>query len=1061
MITRKILDKAITQAVSMLKTPEPSSRGSQPPEPPDDRSRLAQALLRGMAVRGWVNPIRLVPAQTPEALRGAVLNQLADAVETAFSSRPGEWFLGAGIRRRILADSEAWLDEALNGGDGKDAEDPYFTALRVLRGLEAPSLVERPLEEFQALSAVSGWLPRGRLPVWDVVHAEVGVRTAERRRDLEWRQLDGANIVGRDEAVSTVLRWMSNPPSGRQGVTSVLYLHGIGGSGKSTVLAVAERKARSMAVPPTIVHLDFDQPDINPGDPISLDLAFLRQLPVTDAERGRRRDGLFEELEKLRSDSIAQLRRTAGLATRRYMSIQSSKETMSSEALESTSDTIEFGRLSLLQGCLAESGSGLLPGGRPLVLLADTLEVLMVQGAVSIDDFLRWLTSLVEATGVRDLRLLVAGRDAPDPESSPADIVTRLCKNDLPRPELVSLPELAEGERLVVLKRLVGVGRERLAEAAAQALPGNPLVLRLAAEVLQRAADSTGALQDIYEAGRIDPETASLYIARRFIAHLPDPLTRRYGLAAFILPEIDVSVLRNIVMPVVDGRDDGQVSSITAARGVFEQFKRAAWLVIPNSTRSLVFHRELRRLLLRLIDADDKLHDLRDRIRARAIAWHRQRRRGKDRAFALYHQLMASPVWPDAGNIRNLHDHLRPFMDDLREEHRSILEFSGLTQRASSDRFASDLIEEHYKKQVKRGQVTEALDFHKSITFDSYRTPPNHILQALADSGQWDTLDPNVDLVLNEIDEAVRRGSRISGATLSRFYWITRLELLTKWKLTPRHQDLACHVLERVSPGVFPGLMAIAEAVCDRILAPPNWLNKEGSNESYTQFYLVRSRLAGETLTWQPHLDAMVVFHRGWPQNFRDFISDKPINPIKDNGNISHILKYMKDEFEFLWQPGLFPIKKYTALLSKCKVPVRVTMSPSMDPAVAAFLFRGQTIEIHRPLRNAILSAVKSSSIDEDAVLFAISETTRSMTVLPMEFNPPRVPSKIHSSNWLGQFINFTDRARLLPVLCKNLQACVNGSSLEAERLRRVAETFLTWDRAISGPAGSHPVPHA
>jgi hypothetical protein len=130
-------------------------------------------------------------------------------------------------------------------------------------------------------------------------------------------------------------------------------------------------------------------------------------------------------------------------------------------------------------------------------------------------------------------------------------------------------------------------------------------------------------------------------------------------------------------------------------------------------------------------------------------------------------------------------------------------------------------------------------------------------------------------------------------------------------------------------------------------------------------------------------------------------------------------------------------------------------------------LLRGRTIEFYRPLRAAIWNALnqerlvtsgrrlrrlESDGPGADQVWDALFDTMARMSILPADLR--RISDRGASLETINQFVNFADRARVLPHFCKAVSR-MTAVTPENWALQRVADSFIRWDRAITCGGGS------
>ena len=243
---------------------------------------LAGDLRTALATRGWVNPRLLLPSNLDQEILGRTLDAVAPDVETSFNRYPGKWYMSVPARRRIIAarDPDVLRAELNEVRDLDDPKDPVRFALRALLENGIVDLEGRTVEELRAIENAADWLG-GREAQVDVagIRDRTAALAAGQQRAAEVARLSGIKLIGRKEPLAKLSEYLSAPYSNGRGL-SVLYIHGVGGTGKSTLLAHVEQRVSSESRGAITVHLDFDRADLDLSRPVTLDLVLLQQLSV-------------------------------------------------------------------------------------------------------------------------------------------------------------------------------------------------------------------------------------------------------------------------------------------------------------------------------------------------------------------------------------------------------------------------------------------------------------------------------------------------------------------------------------------------------------------------------------------------------------------------------------------------------------------------------------------------------------------------------------------------------------------------------------------------------------
>jgi hypothetical protein len=1043
---------------------------------------LASDLRMALAVRSWVNPRELLPSALEEGIRTRTLNAVAPDVETSFVQYPGKWYLAVPVRRRIVAgaDRDALRTELNHTRHAGDPDDPVRRAFRKLLDLEPLDLDHCSVDDLRAIENATDWLGD---------HYQEGARIRDeavalgtrRKRESEIERMTAAKLIGRTDALENLKAFVT-APFRPIALLAATYICGVGGAGKSTVLAHVEKEAMEHSPPLILIHLDFDRTDLDPADPISLDLVLLEQLSVAVPQMAADCRALSEQLGEFRSrlradksDSVSRGRSDIRKAARRRRSFKVTKKAPHSIELESVDVRQSSERDSILYHRLASFGS---QSGRPFVLILDTLEVVFARGASAMGDLAKWLDSLVKIAGATDVRAVLAGRD-PLPEDSSRDIYTRLAQlgHEVRLP--ITLSNLTEDEAIDLLTD-AGVKDESAARAAAKALPGNPLVLRIAAEIFSKSPESLEEVQSAHAAGRIDRLTASRYLAQRFVAHLPDPVARPYAIAAIALPQVTEELIREVILPVMDGAN--AVPDRRKAKRVYEALAAAGWLVVPSlDGKSFTYHTELRALVQKFIEADPDEDSRQRKVRAAAIDWYRNgygpqddgrplRRSAQDRAFILYHRLMlgSTAIHPGEHELTPL---LARFLGDLPEEARKALTEQQGADGAGRLHVAGRPTDAEWKayvegvgqrggqgeKLVKRGRATEALNLYRERPTADKGVPPTFVIQALADGADWGTDEVDAESILKELQAALPGpGKRLSGALLSRVYWLTRYEMLRNPKaLSTRHSELLRTVAKGLRPGsrlmAMPSLIATAEVLAGERMVPSSWVERMTRViAADTRLYLVHALHFKEVFSTRAQLDAVVVTQKTWSARMKKSARDLTVIAPER-------IREVQRQLNSLQKAPYFEVSK---VLRELRMPISIGHD-EVAPASVILLLRGMTIEFHRPLATALAACHKETRARDTKASFqplwrVIGGIQKAMTIRPRELDVLTLQELVASdaAEWFGAFVSYADRSRLLPVLCKRL-ARRAGKTPAQRRLQRVAAAFQAWDKALCNGGSS------
>ncbi len=1021
----------------------------------DASAPTTSTLLRHrLAVRGWVSPRDLLVG-IPESDAASALRIVGQEVELAERKRVGQWFMTLTARKRVFASTDLeslWkASERLHDNDEKD---PVRLALRftIEHGADSgsappdalpPSMETQPDDVLRELSLMRAW--GSAIRGLDGLAAAASAQLRRRGRDREFDALGGMPIFGRDSEQRQIRDFLAESADEQE--VRTLYVSGIGGSGKSTLLLAAEHELRmhGNSLP---VRLDFDSAYLDPLSPEQMDVMFLQALSVEDPAFAPALQKIIIQLQSLaehrmraridaEGESIPS--KPSGARPNWGEGKRAQYATRSSSDAERAGISEQYERMSALRqlDSLREFRQ------RGVALFLDTVENVSRLGADAIDSVLEWLPSLADSLPKRNLRVVLAGRDALGAPSMQA-LASRFQHFglNLKASEEVKLGDLDPGAARNVLEHYGMPTAD--AALASTALPRNPLVLRLAANAYAAAKDDVSVIQQDYRAGRIDRQTASGYLAQRVIQHVPRQPARRYAVAALAMESVTERLLRDIVIPAVDGV---KVADRKLARRVYDGLLRATWLTIEDKPGTLRWHTELRNLALPMIEADPGHGEVNKRVHSAASVWHKTHSTSEPELAKHHHKLAMAEApagrWVDHATSPS------PRADD--ELHRMQLE--GIGGRAGEgDRL------------VAQGRGARALALYRERPTREHGIPPTFVIRALAQTGDWENDDVQGDKVLEELRRHARiRGGNLQRVMAERLYWLTRLEMLRQPELNRAHIELlrdACRGLKfTTSNGALFGLIGTAEALQSAngrlsLIAPESWPPPRANVGHEIRFSLVRS-VFGQISAREPldgwvstSLGAMLTLSEEWVD---DLVGLSRQQKFQIGGGESHLLE-LKAQVAGLRVAPLVEVEQF---VSSCRdVPVRIDL-PRIPPELASGILRGTLVEFHSPLSTLLTAELKLSER-------ALMQFVRTLHVPPgavltlseFDSSDARGVSERNLLPTVTAVIVALDRARVLAEFCRKLvsdpaQLLPFEDSNAVQRLLDLCRRYLDWDRAL------------
>lgn len=562
-------------------------------QPPSDTT--TEYTIRARRFAALSGPFE--PGLLPEVIGGvpveetlAIAADLAEACDTRHGAEAGRWLMRGTVRHHELdalaatgelAEAIAWrrslpLDDA--SGDLLDALTGIgeYGEGAVRAALDQDASRERLERIAVALDRAGPHAPaQGAL---DAVRSALGRLEVRARASATFER----GFFGRAGEVADIEAWLARP-SLRPPVTA-LFVTGLPGIGKSTLVDEAARRATSATPPWVMVRLDFDRAGLDVQDRVGLTMEIARQVSIE----------LGDHAAPLRHARLA----AAGGALSPDPDVKGERrEHIPAE----------------LSGAL---GDAVRAGGRAVLLIVDTMEILRGRGETHPGRLFDCLDELCDR-GLSPLSVIAAGRgDALD--SAPHRLGKRIALEGL---EAAAADELLA--RLEVPTDAFADIRE-LAE-------GNPLVLRLAALAVRDAGPQ--ALDRA--TGR--REVAAAYLYRFLLSRIADPQLRRLARPGLVVRRINADVIGEVLAPKLRL---GRLAPGDAAQ-LFETLSTHHWLVEPDpSAPGWVRHRsDIRSVLLRLLYRESPATAA--QIDRAAAAWFGHRPEPFAPVEAAYHRLQA------------------------------------------------------------------------------------------------------------------------------------------------------------------------------------------------------------------------------------------------------------------------------------------------------------------------------------------------------------------------------------------------------------------------------------
>lgn len=545
----------------------------EPAEPAFD----VEALLTGRAaVVGAFTPQTLVSGLEPNArLSSALQDVLERSVEVIQGDRR-KWVLEPSARSQALAKLGKGALDVLssfkkNMGEHVGGPDQLSNTLESLISGEVLNPEKLETSSLRTLVNAAAWCAPeaggadARLPQW---------RQLLDKRELlnPFERLLGDNFVGREPDIKALRahvdvvapestfegwsRWLSDAL--RFGPRNVLFIHGMGGVGKSTLMAkfIVEHAAAHEERAFPFVYLDFDRASLDPTNAVTLLSETARQVGVQFPE-------LAGDLEAMR------------------LSLQQASE---HSRIEQRSRSSSGGERGGNLGFAAKASyefvyriSNHNIGSRPFLLVLDTFEEVQARGEQAVDAVFSWLGTMAE---LRGLRVVIAGRA---PSTGQSGVKNR------------PLGNLGKTAALSLL------AKEGLAAASAarvyERVGGNPLSLRLAVRLVRAEGDL--ASLDLIESPslfkNLDDVLVQGVLYTRLLKKIADPDVQKLANPGLVLRRITPELIVEVLAPVVGL---GAVNHAEARR-LYDGLKNEVTLVVEDGG-GLVHRRDVREVMLSL-----------------------------------------------------------------------------------------------------------------------------------------------------------------------------------------------------------------------------------------------------------------------------------------------------------------------------------------------------------------------------------------------------------------------------------------------------------------------------
>lgn len=621
---RKLTLEEVEQRFAKLKPPTA-------PVQAEDVEPLRWEFRMAACVLSTFEPTQLQPLHAQEVREGALQHLMADCEAVTTPGGKTRWTLRQGIRQAAIArlGSRSELLRALAVNPPGEPDLLQRMISDWLKGTARP-LEEQGLEELSCTLQVVHWF---RALVPGLPGPEQVQRRLERLRFMApFQYLAGQHFCGRDTELQKLRDYVgvvdvSASEAVRRSLLEAfgafarkpLLVHGPGGMGKSTLLArfILEHSQAEEPIP--FVYLDFDDPALSLDNPATLLVDIARQLSLQRPEMKEMLARFRRLCEGITLGRSLQWRRLT--EEERSPTVEALSTLL--ERLESLEDEAHWPHWQVLTETLSVILATMLRSQSPkrlprVLLVLDTFEELQFRGIGHVEALSLFLVLLQERCP--ELRTVICGR-------APTELL---------RADALPLLELdAEASR--ELLRSSGVEDAETIDALVKQLGGNPLTLKLAADVVKREGSSRGGIEGLktrrlfFFSAREAVIQGQLY--QRILGHIHDPRVRKLAHPGLVVRRITPEIIARVLAGPCELRLEGAAD----AEALFEEFRREVSLVFAAADQSLHHRSDVRRVMLEALKAEKPVQ-VRE-IHEAAVRFYEGHADPLSRAEEIYHRL--------------------------------------------------------------------------------------------------------------------------------------------------------------------------------------------------------------------------------------------------------------------------------------------------------------------------------------------------------------------------------------------------------------------------------------
>ncbi len=591
----------------------------------------------------WVEAAAAHATFDPEQIRPFGKTSQSARVALLLESRQvgARWMLNERLRKAALARLAARgaLKDARDCNPENKNELLDVTFGRLIRRDALAADDFRDPDTLRALLTATAWLDGLVTPLPNAGRLRASLERATLL--APFYHLTKGFFAGREKELADLTEYCDSHPA------SPLFIHAPGGMGKSALLArfvlqMAERDPANPAEWRPFVYIDFDRPELDASNLAGVLLAIVRQLGPQIPEIAEAAQALVEGQQRQQKRAPSRAKR--GPSRKRG----------------NIAAQVASGQVADLLGDVAHLLEKL-PADKPIVMIFDTLEEVQFSNPDALEPLVS-LVSQLQAIAPQ-LRPILAGRVmVEEVEVTPMELgglrlpaCVALLQNELP-------VELSTNTQLVArLADIVAVRDKN------DKLRGNPLSLRLAAEVVRREANAAERVIDELDEElqkQVGDAIVQGRLYERILGHIHDKRVAALAHPGLALRVITWELIRDVLaIPCGLGTIDE-----TTARQLFDELaKEVALVKLGDNANHLELRPELRRIVREDLARDTKLADQRMQIHAAAVKYYAPRPLPSDRAEEIYHRLALDedPEEVDKRWITGIEPYLRDAVGEL------------------------------------------------------------------------------------------------------------------------------------------------------------------------------------------------------------------------------------------------------------------------------------------------------------------------------------------------------------------------------------------------------------